>query len=73
MMGHKTGATLGVPTPVLQRVMSVVIYITYCVRSLDSQHVCVCLSQGLVGGGLEWPQTVMIINMIINNIKVRYV
>lgn len=24
-------------------------------------------------GGLEWPQTVMIINMIINNINVRYV
>ena len=25
----------------------------------------------LAGGGLEWPRTVMIINMIINSIKVK--
>lgn len=49
--------------------MRIVIYITYCVYICASLCVCVCVR----GRGLEGPQTVMIINMIINNIKVKYV
>lgn len=61
-------------TLTLQGVMRIVIYIIYCVYILYVL-VCVCTHESACtwGWGLEAPQTVMIINMIINNIKVKYV
>lgn len=42
---------------------------TWTCRRRSMQHVCGCWG----AEGLEWPQTVMIINTIINSIKVKYV